>query len=108
MTTVRLTEKAAEHVRARARKEGHAESLRLGVRTSGCSGFAYTVGYADDVGDGDHVFEQHGIKVVVDPKSLPFLDGMEVDFVRDGLNQRLDFRNPNVKDQCGCGESFSI
>lgn len=105
---VRLTEKAAEHVRARAIREGHANSLRLGVRTSGCSGFAYTVGYADEVAEGDHVFEQHGIKVVVDTKSLPFLEGLEVDFVRDGLNQRLDFRNPNVKDQCGCGESFNV
>ncbi len=106
--TIRLTEKAAEHVRTRAAKEGREQSLRLGVRTSGCSGFAYTVDYADEVSDNDLVFEQHGVRVVVDRKSLPFLDGMEVDFVRDGLNQRLDFRNPNVKDQCGCGESFNV
>ena len=104
-----LTENAAEHVKAYASKHGHPRSsLRLGVRTSGCSGLAYTVDYADDIGDGDQVFEQHGVQVVVDRKSLPFLEGMEVDYVREGLNRRFDFRNPNVTDACGCGESFSV
>lgn len=103
-----LTRKAADYVLARAAREGHGNSLRLGVKTSGCSGFSYTVDYADAVADNDVVFEQHGVTVVVDRKSLPFLQGMEVDFIREGLNQRLDFRNPNVKDQCGCGESFSV
>jgi len=106
--TVQLTEAAARHVKAHAKKEGHDHSLRLGVRTSGCSGFMYTVDYAEHVGENDVIYEQHGVKVVVSRKSLPFLEGMEVDFVRDGLNQRFDFRNPNVKDQCGCGESFTV
>ncbi len=103
-----LTEKAAQHVKSHAAKSGGTGSLRLGVRTSGCSGFAYTVDYADEVRDDDAVFEQHGVRVVVDRKSLPFLDGMEVDFVREGLNQRFDFRNPNVTASCGCGESVSF
>jgi len=108
--TITVTEKAARHVLGRAVKEGHGNCMRLGVKTSGCSGFAYTVGYADAaaVAEDDLVFEQHGIRVVVDRKSLPFLEGMEVDFVREGLNQRMEFRNPNVKDSCGCGESFNV
>ncbi len=103
-----LTEKAAEHVKAHAARQGLDGYLRLGVRTSGCSGFAYTVDYGERMTDNDQVFEQHGVQVVVDRKSLPFLDGMEVDFIREGLNQRFDFRNPNVTAQCGCGESFSV
>lgn len=103
-----LTEKAAEHVKNHAATRGGAGSLRLGVRASGCSGFAYTVDYVDEVRQDDMVFEQHGVRVVIDRKSLPFLDGMEVDFVREGLNQRFDFRNPNVKASCGCGESVSF
>ncbi len=106
--TVVLTEKAAAHVKQHAARHGGVESLRLGVRPSGCSGFAYTVDYVDEVHDDDTVFEQHGVRVVVDRKSLPFLDGMEVDFVREGLNQRFDFRNPNVTGSCGCGESVSF
>ncbi len=105
---IQLTEAAARHVRNRAGQEGRPESLRLGVRTSGCSGFMYTVDFADGVDDGDIVFEQHGVRVVVSRKSLPFLDGMEVDYIQEGLNQRFDFRNPNVKDMCGCGESFTV
>ncbi|MCP1676352.1 iron-sulfur cluster assembly protein [Natronocella acetinitrilica] len=104
-----LTESAAKHVKAHVAKHELGEGgLRLGVRTSGCSGLAYTVDYSSDVRDGDQVFEQHGVRVLVDRKSLPFLEGMEVDYVREGLNQRFDFRNPNVKDACGCGESFSV
>lgn len=106
--TIQLTETAARHVRDQASKQGRTTSLRLGVRTSGCSGFMYTVDYADDVAETDVVFEQHGVQVVISKKSLPFLEGMEVDFVRDGINQRLDFRNPNVKESCGCGESFTV
>lgn len=105
---IQLTEAAARHVKTRAEKEGRAQSLRLGVRTSGCSGFMYTVDFAEDVGDSDLVYEQHGVQLVVSRKSLPFIDGMEVDYIQEGLNQRFDFRNPNVKDMCGCGESFTV
>lgn len=106
--SIAVTERAADHIRhALTGREGSV-GLRLGVRTSGCSGFAYTVGYADAVGEADEVFEQHGVKVVVDRKSLPFLEGVELDYVREGLNERFAFNNPNVKDECGCGESFSV
>ncbi len=105
---ITLTDRAAHHVKAYTSKHGVPAGLRLGVRTSGCSGFAYTVAYLEEIGEADAVFEQGDVKVVVDRKSLPFLEGMEVDYVRDGLNQRFSFRNPNVKDQCGCGESFSV
>ena len=104
---VTLTEKAAKHVSNFIAKRGKGVGLRLGVRTSGCSGLAYKLEYADSVNPGDLEFESHGVKVIVDPKSLPFLDGTELDFTRDGLNETFKFNNPNVKDQCGCGESFS-
>ncbi len=108
MMEVQVTERAAEHIRHSLAGNGEALGLRLGVRTSGCSGFRYTVGYADAVGETDIVFEQHGVSVVVDRKSLPFLEGVEVDFIREGLNERFSFRNPNVTAECGCGESFSV
>jgi len=82
--------------------------LRLGVRTSGCSGMAYVIEFADKVEAEDNVFESHGVKVIVDPKSLAFLDGTEVDFTREGLNEGFKFNNPNVKNSCGCGESFNV
>ena len=106
--SVQLTEAAARHVKSHAEKEGLENSLRVGVRTSGCSGFMYTVDYVHEIDDSDVIYEQHGVKLVVSRKSLPFLEGMELDFIRDGLNQRFDFRNPNVKDMCGCGESFTV
>lgn len=105
---IQVTESAAAHIRSALTRHGSAVGMRLGVKTSGCSGFSYTVGYAEEVDERDAVFENHGIKLVVDPKSLPFLDGMEVDFVREGLNERFNFRNPNSKAECGCGESFSV
>lgn len=105
---VQITEAAASHIRRTLSKENGAVALRLGVKASGCSGFEYTVGVADAVGEDDTVYEEHGAKVVVDRKSLPFLQGMEVDYIREGLNQRLEFRNPNVTASCGCGESFAI
>jgi iron-sulfur cluster assembly protein len=109
MTAVTLTENAAQHVQAMLVKRGHGMGLRIGTKQSGCSGFAYVVDYADDVGDDDLVFETHGVKVVVDKKSLPALEGMEVDYVKNSLlNEGFDFRNPNVTDMCGCGESFSV
>ena len=82
--------------------------IRLGVRTSGCSGMAYVMEFVDDVGPEDQVYESHGVKVVVDPKSLIYIDGTELDFTREGLNEGFKFNNPNVKDECGCGESFNI
>lgn len=106
--SIEVTERAADHIRrSLAQREG-AAGLRLGVRTSGCSGFMYTVGYADDIADDDSVIDTHGVRVVIDRKSLPFLEGMEVDFVREGLNERFSFRNPNASGECGCGESFSV
>jgi iron-sulfur cluster assembly protein len=90
-------------------KRGHGVGLRVGTRKSGCSGFAYEVDYADEIGPEDQVFESFGVKVVVDPVSLSRVDGMEVDFVRSSLlNQGFEFRNPNVKNTCGCGESFGV
>jgi iron-sulfur cluster assembly protein len=105
---VTLTEKAANHVQAFLAKRGKGVGLRVGVRTSGCSGLAYKLEFADEVGPEDAQFESHGVKVLVDPKSLPYLDGTELDFAREGLNEGFKFSNPNVKDACGCGESFNV
>ena len=82
--------------------------LRLGVRTSGCSGMAYKLEFVDAPGPDDVQFESHGVKVVVDPKSLPYIDGTELDYTREGLNEGFKFKNPKVKDECGCGESFNV
>ena len=105
---VTLTEKAAKHVTNYLSKRGKGIGLRLGVRTSGCSGMAYKLEFADAAHDEDLVFESHGVKVLIDPKSLPYLDGTELDYAREGLNEGFKFNNPNVKDQCGCGESFNV
>jgi iron-sulfur cluster assembly protein len=105
---ITLTERAATHVSSFLAKRGKGVGLRLGVRTSGCSGMAYKLEYADAVNADDLTFESHGVKVVVDPKSLAYLDGTELDFAREGLNEGFKFNNPNVKDQCGCGESFNV
>lgn len=105
---VTLSEKAATHVANFLAKRGKGYGLRLGVRTSGCSGMAYKLEFVDEAGEEDVVFESHGIRVVVDPKSLPYLDGTELDYAREGLNEGFKFNNPNVKDQCGCGESFQV
>lgn len=106
---VHLTDTAAEHVAGMLGKRGHGIGLRVGTHKSGCSGFAYDVDYADEIGENDAVFESHGVKVVVDEESLKLIDGMEIDFVRSSLlNQGFEFRNPNVKDTCGCGESFNV
>jgi iron-sulfur cluster assembly protein len=104
---VTLTEKAADHVASFIAKRGKGVGLRLGVRTTGCSGMAYKLEFADLVEDQDRVFESHGVKVIIDPKSLPYLDGTELDFAREGLNEGFKFNNPNVKSECGCGESFN-
>ena len=105
---ITLTEKAAQHVRSFLTKRGKGVGLRVGVRTSGCSGLAYKLEFADAVNAEDHQFESHGVKVLVDPKSLQFIDGTELDYTREGLNEGFKFRNPRVKDECGCGESFNV
>jgi iron-sulfur cluster assembly protein len=106
--TISLTEKAAKHVNRNLSKRGHGIGLRLGVRTTGCSGLAYELEYVDQALPDDQMFESQGIKVFVDPKSMPYLDGTELDFAREGLNEGFKFQNPNVKDECGCGESFRV
>lgn len=105
---VTLTERAANHVKNFIAKRGKGVGLRLGVRTSGCSGMAYTLEFADEVGADDQLFESFGVTVLIDPKSLTYLDGTELDFAREGLNEGFKFNNPNVKNQCGCGESFGV
>ena len=105
---ITLTEAAASRVRAFLDKRGNGVGLRLGVKTTGCSGMAYVIEYADEVEEGDTVFEDHGVKVLVNPKSLVYLDGTELDYAREGLNEGFRFNNPNVKDMCGCGESFNV
>ncbi len=106
--SVSLTPSAAERVRSFLAKRGSGVGLRLGVKKTGCSGFAYVVNYADDVASGDVVLESAGVKVIDDPDSLRYVDGTEIDFVREGLNEAFKFRNPNVRGECGCGESFSV
>jgi iron-sulfur cluster assembly protein len=105
---VTLSEAAAVRVRKFLASRGKGIGLRLGVKTSGCSGLAYAVEFVDAVNEDDVEFESHGIRILVDPKSLEFLDGTELDFAREGLNEGFKFHNPNVKDQCGCGESFNV
>ena len=105
---VTLSEAAATHVANFLQKRGKGVGLRLGVKTSGCSGMAYKLEFADVVQDEDLTFESHGVTVLVDPKSLVYLDGTELDFVKEGLNEGFKFNNPNVKDACGCGESFNV
>ena len=105
---ITLTDAAADRVKSFLEKRGKGVGLRLGVRTSGCSGMAYVLEFVDEVDEGDLVFEDHGVKVIVDPKSMVYIDGTELDFAREGLNEGFKFNNPNVKDMCGCGESFNI
>jgi iron-sulfur cluster assembly protein len=105
---ISLTASAADRVRTFLAHRGHGFGLRLGVRKTGCSGFAYVVNYADEIHPEDLVFEDQGVKVFVEPSSLPLIDGTIVDFVKQGLNEAFRFRNPNVKGECGCGESFSV
>ena len=105
---ISLTSSAATRVRTYLAKRGSGVGLRLGVRKSGCNGWAYTIDYADAVQPEDVVFDESGVKVIVDPESLELIDGTEVDFVKEGLNEAFKFRNPNVKGECGCGESFSV
>jgi iron-sulfur cluster assembly protein len=105
---ITLTESAATHIKKFISNRGKGVGLRLGVKTTGCSGMAYVVEFADAIESDDQVFESHGVKVVVNPKSLVYIDGTELDFTREGLNEGFKFNNPNVKDECGCGESFNV
>ncbi|WP_020648571.1 HesB/IscA family protein [Solimonas variicoloris] len=105
---IQLTESAARRIQQQIDKRGGGLGLRVGVRKSGCSGYAYTMDYADAIGADDLVFEQHGAKLVVKPDHLPMLEGMTLDFQKQGLNESFKFLNPNVKAQCGCGESFAV
>ena len=105
---VTLTDRAAEHVQRYMQKRGKGVGLRLGVKTTGCSGLAYKLEFADEIKPEDRRFESNGVTVLIDPKSLAYLDGTELDYVREGLNEGFKFNNPNEKDRCGCGESFNV
>lgn len=105
---ITLTERAADHITKFLTKRGKGVGLRIGVRTTGCSGMAYKLEFVDVVAEEDTVFESHGVKLFVDPKSMPYLEGIELDFAREGLNEGFKFNNPNEKARCGCGESFTV
>lgn len=105
---ITLTEVAADRVKAFLDNRGKGEGLRLGVKTTGCSGMAYVLEFVDSVEDTDEVFESNGVKIIVDPKSLIYIDGTELDYGKEGLNEGFKFNNPNVADECGCGESFTV
>lgn len=105
---ISITETAARHMARQLADRGHGLGIRVGVKTTGCSGMAYVLEFADKVEVGDQVFEDNGVKIVVDPKSLAYIDGTEMDFVKEGINEGFEFRNPNAKGECGCGESFSV
>ena len=106
--TISLTNSAAERVRTYLERRGSGLGLRVGVRKTGCSGYAYVIDYADTVEPDDVIFENGGVSVIVDTKSLTLIDGTEVDFVKEGINEAFRFRNPNIKGECGCGESFNV
>ncbi|GAD91295.1 MULTISPECIES: iron-sulfur cluster assembly protein IscA [Vibrio] len=105
---ITMTETAAERVRAFLDSRGKGFGLRLGIKTTGCSGMAYVLEFVDEVNEEDSVFEHDGVKVVIDAKSLVYLDGTELDYVKEGLNEGFEFNNPNAKSECGCGESFNV
>jgi len=106
--SITLTQSAADRIRGFLENRGKGVGLRLGVKTSGCSGMAYVIEFADEIGNDDEVFEDKGVHVLVDAKSLIYLDGTELDYGKEGLNEGFRFNNPNVKDNCGCGESFTV
>jgi iron-sulfur cluster assembly protein len=105
---INLTELAAQRVKSFLESRGKGIGLRIGIKTTGCSGMAYVLEFVDEVAEDDEVFESQGVKVIVDPKSLVYLDGTQVDFAKEGLNEGFQFSNPNAKDACGCGESFTV
>ncbi len=105
---ITLTESAARHVTQYLQRRGHGVGVRLGIKTTGCSGFAYQLDYVDEPAAQDVVFEQHGAKLLVAQENLALLEGTQIDFVRQGLNESFQFNNPNERDRCGCGESFRV
>ena len=105
---VTATAAAVDHITRHLQKRGKGKGIRVGVKTSGCSGMAYVLEYVDEESQDDHAFEIGEYNIYVDPKSLVYLDGTELDFVKDGFNEGFEFKNPNVKDECGCGESFNV
>jgi len=106
--SVSLTENAARQIKKQLEKRGSGIGLKLGVKKSGCSGYAYVLDYADQLNEGEQTFEKFGVKVIVQAADLEFVDGIELDYRREGLNEAFQFNNPNVKGTCGCGESFSV
>jgi iron-sulfur cluster assembly protein len=105
---ISLTDSAASRVLSYLDARGSGVGLRLGVTQTGCSGYSYVINYADEIADSDVIFEDKGVTVVIDPEALALIDGTEVDFVKNGLNEAFSFRNPNISGECGCGESFNI
>ena len=105
---ITITENAAKHINSYLTKRGKGLGVRLGVKTSGCSGMAYNLEFVDEVNEDDLIFEEHGARIYIDPKSLVYLDGTQVDYTKEGLQAGVKFENPNVKDSCGCGESFHV
>ena len=105
---ISITEAAANRIKDSLATRGKGVGLRLGVKTSGCSGYMYTIDFADEMTDEDQVFEDHGAKIIIDNESMNFLDGTEVDYGREGLNEAFRFNNPNASAECGCGESFTV
>ncbi len=105
---ITITENAAKQIRKFLANRGKGEGIRIGVKTSGCSGMAYTLEFVDEIQPEDQVFEQDGVKVFIDPKSMVYLDGTQVDFAKEGLQEGFKFENPNAKESCGCGESFHV
>jgi iron-sulfur cluster assembly protein len=106
--SVVLTEQAADQIKKQLQKRGKGVGLRLGVKKAGCSGFAYVIDYADQIAENDAVFEQHGVKIIVDAEQLDYLNGIELDYAKEGINEAFRFNNPNIKGTCGCGESFTV
>ena len=105
---ITITENAAKHINSYLTKRGKGLGVRLGVKTSGCSGMAYNLEFVDEANEDDLIFEEHGARIYIDPKSLVYLDGTQVDYTKEGLQEGFKFENPNVKDSCGCGESFHV
>lgn len=105
---ITVTQNAANHIQSFLQKRGKGEGIRLGVKTSGCSGMAYTMEFVDDINPDDIIFEDLGVKIFIDPKSYVYLDGTHVDYTKEGLQEGFKFENPNVKESCGCGESFHV